>query len=95
MNTQTNTRAVERLDRGLVDAPGALDRVLTRRSIAEREGLPIIGACRTGVCGSCKCKVVDGEFETASTTPLTAEEKQELQALLRTKGQSNRLPPTK
>lgn len=42
--------------------------------VLEREGLPIIGACRTGVCGSCKCKVVDGEFETASTTPLTAEE---------------------
>ena len=31
-------------------------------------------AAPTGVCGSCKCKVVDGEFETASTTPLTAEE---------------------
>lgn len=42
--------------------------------VLEREGLPIIGACRTGVCGSCKCKVVDGEFETASTTPLTTEE---------------------
>mgnify|MGYP003485970407 CR=1 FL=1 len=31
----------------------------------------------------------------AREAPLTAEEKQELQALLRTKGQSNRLPSAK
>lgn len=42
--------------------------------VLEREGLPIIGACRTGVCGSCKCKVVDGEVETTSAIPLTPEE---------------------
>lgn len=23
----------------------------------EEAGIPIIGACRTGVCGACKCKV--------------------------------------
>ena len=45
MNTQTNTRAVERLDRGLVDAPGALDRVLTRRSMAFVIDYLIIGFC--------------------------------------------------
>ena len=42
--------------------------------VLEREGLPIIGACRTGVCGSCKCKVVDGIVETTSSAPLTPEE---------------------
>lgn len=42
--------------------------------VLEREGLPIIGACRTGVCGSCKCKVIDGEVESTSTVPLTPEE---------------------
>ncbi len=42
--------------------------------VLEREGLPIIGACRTGVCGSCKCKILDGEVESASTAPLTPEE---------------------
>lgn len=42
--------------------------------VLEREGLPIIGACRTGVCGSCKCKVIDGEVESHSTAPLTPEE---------------------
>lgn len=40
----------------------------------EREGLPIIGACRTGVCGSCKCRVVEGEVETTASAPLTPEE---------------------
>jgi len=42
--------------------------------VLEREGLPIIGACRTGVCGSCKCKVIDGDVESTSTVPLTPEE---------------------
>ena len=42
--------------------------------VLEREGLPIIGACRTGVCGSCKCRLVDGEVESASALPLTPEE---------------------
>jgi len=42
--------------------------------VLEREGLPIIGACRTGVCGSCKCRIVEGEVETSSSLPLTPEE---------------------
>ena len=42
--------------------------------VLEREGLPIIGACRTGVCGSCKCKVVEGAVETTSSVPLSPEE---------------------
>lgn len=40
----------------------------------EREGLPIIGACRTGVCGSCKCKVTAGQVISTSESTLTAEE---------------------
>ncbi len=42
--------------------------------VLEREGLPIIGACRTGVCGSCKCKVVSGIVESSSSIPLTPDE---------------------
>ncbi|WP_153110387.1 hybrid-cluster NAD(P)-dependent oxidoreductase [Propionivibrio limicola] len=42
--------------------------------VLEREGLPIIGACRTGVCGSCKCKVAAGEVDSGSALPLTPEE---------------------
>ena len=42
--------------------------------VLEREGLPIIGACRTGVCGSCKCKVMEGDVETTSSLPLSPEE---------------------
>jgi NADH oxidoreductase Hcr len=40
----------------------------------ENNGVPIIGACRSGVCGSCKCRVVDGEAATTSTSTLSAEE---------------------
>jgi len=37
----------------------------------EEAGVPIIGACRTGVCGACKCKVT-GTVESSSSTTLTA-----------------------
>lgn len=40
----------------------------------EAEGLPIIAACRSGVCGACKCKVVDGEVESSSQMALTPDE---------------------
>jgi len=39
----------------------------------EEEGIPIIGACRSGVCGSCKCKV-KGKVRTTSRQPLTPQE---------------------
>ncbi len=42
--------------------------------IMEAEGLPIIAACRSGICGSCKCKVTAGEVERTSTETLTPEE---------------------
>jgi NADH oxidoreductase Hcr len=41
----------------------------------EREGLPIIGACRSGVCGSCKCQVQQGEVVSSSSLPLTEDER--------------------
>ena len=40
----------------------------------EGAGVPIIGACRSGVCGSCKCRVVSGEVTTTSSATLSAEE---------------------
>lgn len=40
----------------------------------EAEGLPIIAACRSGVCGACKCKVVEGEVESTSQMALTPDE---------------------
>lgn len=42
--------------------------------VMEAEELPIIVACRVGVCGSCKCKVVEGKVESTSTEMLTQEE---------------------
>ncbi|RJX32119.1 MAG: hybrid-cluster NAD(P)-dependent oxidoreductase [Oxalobacter sp.] len=42
--------------------------------IMEAESLPIIGACRSGICGSCKCKVIEGKVEQLSTETLTQDE---------------------
>lgn len=39
----------------------------------EAAGVPVIGACRSGVCGACKCKVT-GEIKTTSQATLTAEQ---------------------
>lgn len=43
-------------------------------NILESGQLPIIGACRSGVCGSCKCKIEHGEVESTSTATLTQQE---------------------
>ncbi|MDG3085094.1 hybrid-cluster NAD(P)-dependent oxidoreductase [Vibrio hannami] len=40
----------------------------------ESAGLPIIAACRSGICGSCKCKVEKGEVESTSKETLTEQE---------------------
>ncbi len=40
----------------------------------ESGGLPIIAACRSGVCGSCKCQVTEGSVTKTSTATLTEEE---------------------
>ena len=39
--------------------------------VLEATGVPLIAACRSGVCGSCKCKVTSGEVERVSTATLT------------------------
>lgn len=40
----------------------------------EAQGLPIIAACRNGVCGACKCQVTAGSVVTSSTATLTTDE---------------------
>ncbi|WP_434355309.1 hybrid-cluster NAD(P)-dependent oxidoreductase [Parasalinivibrio latis] len=40
----------------------------------ESGGLPIIAACRSGVCGSCKCQVTQGSVTRTSEATLTEEE---------------------
>ena len=42
--------------------------------VLEAAGLPIIGACRTGVCGSCRCRIVSGEVSSSQTGPLSQED---------------------
>ncbi|MEH6825070.1 MAG: hybrid-cluster NAD(P)-dependent oxidoreductase [Motiliproteus sp.] len=39
--------------------------------VMEGAGLPVIGACRSGVCGSCKCQVLAGEVDSSSQATLT------------------------
>ncbi|MCW8348625.1 hybrid-cluster NAD(P)-dependent oxidoreductase [Vibrio sp. ZSDZ65] len=38
----------------------------------EKGGVPVIAACRSGICGSCKCKVKVGQVQSSSTETLTA-----------------------
>lgn len=40
----------------------------------ESEKLPIIAACRSGVCGACKCQVVSGTVKSSSQMALTPDE---------------------
>ncbi len=40
----------------------------------ENAGLPLIVACRSGICGSCKCKVNKGDVASTSQETLTPEE---------------------
>ena len=40
----------------------------------ESAGVPIVGACRSGVCGSCKCRIVEGQVDSTSSATLSADE---------------------
>ena len=40
----------------------------------ESAKVPVIAACRSGICGSCKCKVTKGEITRTSTETLTEQE---------------------
>lgn len=42
--------------------------------VLEGAGLPLIVACRSGICGSCKCKVRKGNVSSTSLETLTPEE---------------------
>lgn len=46
----------------------------TLADVLEENGVPIIIACRSGMCGSCKCKVTKGEVSRTSTETLTEED---------------------
>lgn len=51
-----------------------IDKGATLADVLEESGVPIIIACRSGMCGSCKCKVEKGEVSRTSTETLTEEE---------------------
>jgi ferredoxin-NADP reductase len=43
----------------------------------ESENIDIAFACRSGVCGECKCKLIEGEVESFTDSGLTSHEKKE------------------
>ncbi len=42
--------------------------------VLEAQGLPLIIACRSGICGSCKCKATPNSTNSTSQATLTADE---------------------
>ncbi len=46
----------------------------TLLDVLEQVGVPVIGACRSGVCGSCKCRATKGAVVSSSQATLTPEE---------------------
>lgn len=51
-----------------------IDKGTTLADVLEESGVPIIIACRSGMCGSCKCKVEKGEVSRTSTETLSEED---------------------
>lgn len=51
-----------------------IDKGATLADVLEESGVPIIIACRSGMCGSCKCKVDKGEVSRTSTETLSEED---------------------
>ncbi|EJD6037557.1 NADH oxidoreductase [Morganella morganii] len=47
---------------------------MTLLAAMEANSVPVMAACRAGVCGSCKTRVRSGEYTTTSTMTLTPEE---------------------
>jgi len=56
-------------DRCLQVEPGS-----TVLDALEQEGLPIVAACRAGVCGACKCRLERGSVNATSQMGLTEAE---------------------
>lgn len=48
----------------------------TLLDVLEAAGVPIIGACRSGVCGACRCQVSEGHVHSTATGPLSEQDQQ-------------------
>ncbi len=46
----------------------------TLLTVLEAAGVPVVGACRAGVCGSCKCQLAAGDVASSSQATLTEAE---------------------
>lgn len=47
---------------------------VTLLSAMEDNNVPVLAACRAGVCGSCKTRILSGDYEVTSTSTLTEKE---------------------
>lgn len=75
-NTSNKAKA---LSQATVFVPtfGATTQVVTGSLLIdalESAKVPVIAACRSGICGSCKCKVTSGDFIRTSSETLTEQE---------------------
>jgi len=59
------------LQSGITAAVSAGESLL---SALEAAGVPVTGACRAGVCGSCKCQLTAGDVDSSSQATLTEAE---------------------
>ncbi|EGU46929.1 NADH oxidoreductase Hcr [Vibrio ichthyoenteri ATCC 700023] len=66
---KTVSVSVEAFDKEMTVQQGAV-----LADTLEAAGLPLIVACRSGICGSCKCKVIAGSVRSTSLETLTAAE---------------------
>ena len=44
--------------------------------ILEEEKIPVVSACRSGICGACKCKITKGKVISINKTNLSSEEQE-------------------
>lgn len=73
-NSASDTSGVVQFEVPAFGVDTQVEQGATLADVLEENGVPIIIACRSGMCGSCKCKVTKGEVSRTSTETLTEEE---------------------
>nr|WP_244325808.1 hybrid-cluster NAD(P)-dependent oxidoreductase [Shewanella aestuarii] len=74
VNTASNQAASQSFILNIADQDIPLSSEQTLLEGIESAALPIIAACRSGVCGACKCKVTKGTTQSSSSMTLTEQE---------------------
>lgn len=72
--TESSNGSVVQVDVPAFGVSTQVDQGATLADVLEENGVPIIIACRSGMCGSCKCKVTKGEVSRTSTETLSEQD---------------------